>query len=611
MEDRKKKAQVWLGIGVALMLVSMIGASAIMSSGGKVRIEKLSFETTSGYRMSALLFIPAGVSAKNKAPAIITSHGMLNNKEMQDLNFVELARRGFVVLAGDLLTHGNSESVNSIGPMYAGVTEQVKMLSSLAFVDTKRIGITGHSFGGANCNAAAAADALSPNPVIRAVLINSCDATYKDPATKAFANVYGDKDVGIIADQYDEFMMRDVDASGKTTAVRDYIKYGNAQSFLHFGEDPAGKDLRSAETVYKETIKGREAVRIIYNPAQTHPWSHFSSTSTKATIEFFTASLGAPRPIAATNQVWQWKVLFNFLGLVGFAIFAVQLAILLVFTAFFSSLRAPQIVAPHPMAKGGTAWFWASLLVGALFSAISYLPILTAVKGFTVGVAPTVQSATWGVSLWAAANGLFTLLLLFLGYRFVGKKSGLDLGDLGVKIGLKDLGKTILLGLIVASATFAWVFFADYFFSVDFRIWVVAAKWFGPDKAIIALFPFVELFAVYFVLNSVAINCFNYHSLGGRQWLNTAVLALFNLLGPLALVVMQYITLFKTGFNLWQANQAHLFIVWLFPILVLLPATAVMSRKIYKVTNNPYLPGIINAALVTLMSVANTVTFVK
>ena len=35
----------------------------------------------------------------NPAPAIVTSHGYLNNKEMQDLNYVELARRGFVVFA--------------------------------------------------------------------------------------------------------------------------------------------------------------------------------------------------------------------------------------------------------------------------------------------------------------------------------------------------------------------------------------------------------------------------------------------------------------------------------------------------------------------------------
>ena len=47
----------------------------------------------------AYRFSEAGRTADNPAPAVVTSHGYLNNKEMQDLNYVELARRGFVAFA--------------------------------------------------------------------------------------------------------------------------------------------------------------------------------------------------------------------------------------------------------------------------------------------------------------------------------------------------------------------------------------------------------------------------------------------------------------------------------------------------------------------------------
>ncbi len=43
-------------------------------------------------------------------------------------------------------------------------------------------------------------------------------------------------------------------------------------------------------------------------------------------------------------------------------------------------------------------------------------------------------------------------------------------------------------------------------------------------------------------------------------------------------------------------------------MIVILAVSAVISRKIYRATNNPYIGGFINAAVVTLISVSNTLT---
>ncbi len=142
MDTMKKKAQVWLCIAICLMLVSMIGASLVQTSAGKVTIKDLRWETTQGIQMSGLLFIPDGVSADNKAPCIVTSHGMFNNREMQDANYVELSRRGYVVLSMDMFSHGFSQNVNFIGGILTGMYEAVKMVAELPYVDATRIGIT-------------------------------------------------------------------------------------------------------------------------------------------------------------------------------------------------------------------------------------------------------------------------------------------------------------------------------------------------------------------------------------------------------------------------------------------------------------------------------------
>ena len=152
---KKKGAKILILVSIALMLISMIGVSAIQTNGGKVTVKELAWETREGLLMYGDLYIPDGASAENKLPAIVTSHGTYNNKEMQDANFVELSRRGFVVLTIDCPLHGDSEvgvpMVTDEDPSKLGIWQGVLMLSELPYVDTERIGVTGHSRGGENC----------------------------------------------------------------------------------------------------------------------------------------------------------------------------------------------------------------------------------------------------------------------------------------------------------------------------------------------------------------------------------------------------------------------------------------------------------------------------
>ncbi|MDD5601029.1 MAG: alpha/beta hydrolase, partial [Actinomycetota bacterium] len=83
--------------------------------------------------------------------------------------------------------------------------------------------------------------------------------------------------------------------------------------------------------------------------------------------------------------------------------------------------------------------------------------------------------------------------------------------------------------------------------------------------------------------------------------------ALFNAIPPVTLLIIQYTHFFTTGYMAWP--DGNMFVVWLFPVAVILPVSTIISRKIYEVTNNPYLGGIINGLIVTLISCANTLTW--
>ena len=155
---------------------------------------------------------------------------------------------------------------------------------------------------------------------------------------------------------------------------------------------------------------------------------------------------------------------------------------------------------------------------------------------------------------------------------------------------------------------FGCVFFTDYFFKADFRIWVLAVKTFAVDKVAVAVFPYAIFFLVYYVGNSVALNCFNYNDIGGKhRWINTTIVAVAAVLPAVVLLLMQYLPFFAGGDLMFR--DANMQVVWLFPMLVVLPVAAIISRKIYRATNNPYLPGIILGIIVTMISCSNTLTW--
>ncbi|MCR4797910.1 MAG: alpha/beta fold hydrolase [Lachnospiraceae bacterium] len=603
MKLKKKGVAFWLCMSILLMLLSGIGASLVQSSGNRVDVRDLSFVTTKGFELSAKLFTPKGITAEDSVPTIVTCHGMFNDKEMQDAFWVELSRRGYVVLTVDMPSHGGSDDTDIIDGCLVGTIEGVKYVATLPYVDQTKIGITGHSLGALNANIAVAEDNASETPLISSVLLNCNDAFYTDDNGN-FINMYGSRDVGIIAADYDEFFMSDVDENGNKTATRDYLNYNNAQSFLHFGQDPTGLDKREGYTFYKEEMDGKSCIRIIYPINMIHPWSHFSYRSVKATIEYFEESFGAPNPIASTNQVWQWKEFFNLLGLIGFFLFVTNFAIALSNVEFFKIKNNTEALVPA-LAKEKAPGFFGGLLITTLFGSIMYLPIMYGFNSFMKDNSSWRQSTVFGIGMWAMCCGIVAIILMV-----VASKKNKDAADFyaNAKISAGDLCKTVLAAVIVAFAGFMCVSVIHYFFGTDFRIWVLAVKPIASKFLLLSIVPYMLLFLVYYIANSVAVNVFNHYATNGKTGGNLAILAIANVLPVVIILAIQYIHYLVTGFMVWT-DPGSMYVVWLFPMLVFLPLSAVISRKVFEATKNPYLPGIINGIIVTLVSCSNTLTW--
>ena len=108
---KQKNACFWVAIALILCLISSVGASIVQTGGGAIKYHDITMVTDSGHELDALLLVPKNATRENPAPAIVASHGWYNNREMQDLNYVEYARRGYVVISISMYGHGDSEVI--------------------------------------------------------------------------------------------------------------------------------------------------------------------------------------------------------------------------------------------------------------------------------------------------------------------------------------------------------------------------------------------------------------------------------------------------------------------------------------------------------------------
>lgn len=607
MKKVKSKCRLALIICLLLCLISGIGASGVETNFGNVHMERISWVNSLGYTISGMLFVPDTATAENPAPAVITVHGWYNTNEFQDLFNMELARRGYVVLSPDMTGHGNSEIVDwdHLYKDASGINSAVELLATQDYVDSTRIGLTGHSSGGDQSGAALTFDNEREDPLIAAILWQS-SIWIDDEGVDHLAEI-GSRQAGVVATQYDEFFYGDV--------PREFIHSEDARNFLTFsGESPIEGDPVAGE-YYTCTIDGEEAARVIYTPAITHPREHFSTESVGYMLDFFDRALDAPNPIASSSQIWPVMTFFKALGLVSWIFVFITFALCMLDTKYFSSLRASgkeTVVAPLPRHEGkkGLAWFWLPLIGCGLINGILFVALQSAIIQKPTIISFWPQTSSLGIGVWSAVSAVISIAVFILYYRTYGKNHGYNLKERGTLISKDKVVKTVLLALLTVLVGFAVLFGVDYFFNTDFRFYLIAARPFNSELFFIAL-RFLPFFLISHIVNAIVINGPFYNDIGSKRWKhgNLIIVCFFNILGMLIMWAFQYITFYVTGTKPLAANLGTLIcFIWMVPLIFNLISTSVISRTIYRKSGNPYIGAIINAFLVTFVQCASTTT---
>lgn len=136
------------------LLLSLCGAywaALIESDFGRIEVSTISFITAEQQPMTAKLYRPRSATAETPKPGLLALHGYQSDKEATStFGALELAKRGFEVLAIDHFGHGYSTKLPVSDKNMSGADNGYQYLKQLPFVDSERLGIFGHSTGALN-----------------------------------------------------------------------------------------------------------------------------------------------------------------------------------------------------------------------------------------------------------------------------------------------------------------------------------------------------------------------------------------------------------------------------------------------------------------------------
>lgn len=593
-----------------IVLVVVIACSALIANrieraNGRVNISIIKIVDPNGETIAAKLFHPINATPETPQPAILNMHGYQNDKYVQDPFSIELARRGFVVLAPDALGHGDSGGGLDVARMFSdpkyvmGNADALAYLITLPFVDAGNIGVMGHSMGGMNA---------IKLPQYFADNIRAINQQASFPGSPELPNIL------ISQARYDEF------AFFREDQLRTEDLTSNPARLAALGiENPIEWD-----TTYGSFQDGTARKMAFIN--MDH---HLLPLTNKAVAEAVAWMRLALRDgdegsmwIEPTKQVFMWKELFGLVTLLGTLVSMIPLTNLLLASAFFAPVAQPM---PNSYHASKDKW-WVFATINMLIGGILY-PLTTQYGGIGGKV------NTWmpfmkmemgnGVAAFYLVNAVVAIVLFSIWYNSE-KKKGITMYDMGVSFDKKTtridwgiIGKTVLLGAIL----FLWMYLLEGFFQwalgQEFRFaWPYMRQFSEPRR--VGYFFLYLIPALLFWLVNGGVFLFGqarqkeYDTPAKTQWMWWLKNLYAMVMGLLLVLFFQYLPWILNGrgpgFEI--IGQAHLSGIWPLMLIVYIPMFTVMTWFLtwfYRRTGRIYLGSLMVAAITVWFLAAGSI----
>lgn len=629
---KKVSAKTMLFVALGCMLLSMLGTWLLTNQFGSTKVESYivtpmelaamvdANNTVTGRNVTPLfsatdtkntlnfnVYIPKNATAENPAPLVVTSP----RSDTQLSIYLELARRGFVVIAANMGGNGNTTSGNfdpTISGDGFGLLPAVQYGMSLPCVDPTRVGLTGHSIG-------AVGAAVNIN------ILNTEDAQYRvsafvvGDAVDSVASLSPEslRGLKVINGQcrYGEFN-KDVileTETGKSLVQKFYPAYNEntiSEGQWFSADGPVASPTGGAKLEADSAI-------VFYEPNLIHIGWMFSKAGPEITVEGMYAGLGVPegcKYIPGSSQIWGFAAFFGLLGIIGFFMMIWPMTTILVKTSLFSGIVRPvkkQSELPVLDKKSGLP-----ILVFAIpmmfFTYWAYrIFSSTGSNYFNSANYPGGMTAN-GPAMYSFVSGIALIVLLAVSSLIsagTAGRSGQHSASMFAPAALDSITqllKTCLFAFTILCAMYVPVYISHYVFHSDFLFWDWSIKPTSVTNLYIVLFHYTPFFALSYVPLAIFNACTRFKNI--PDWLSTLFCVLLGILPMAFFAWQQYGAILSLG-HLRYLNDAWLNLAatgsW--KTIPYAAMTAFAMRHIWKKTGNAWASGLTMALIMNCVTV--------
>ena len=596
---------------VVFVLIAAFIASRVQTSGGEVRVHDVKIPTQNGQWVAADLFRPVSATAESPAPLVVVVPGFQRSREALANIAIELSRRGIVVISIDPYAQGRSSSSTSRraatteGYGAFAIVEYAASSENLNYVDRSRIAITGHSAGGnaairgANYFGRQALETGEPSK-LHSVFVSGYVLTLQDEVLQDVRS-----NVGVSYAFYDEGAYRNELKNGDMRVAPEALRTVN------HGRDPALPPVEEVELGHYYGELENRTLRVVHNERVLHPFQPYMPEATANQLDYFETVFEMEFDLAHDDQVWYWKELLGALSMIAALTALVPLSRILLQAKYFRPVihELPPAL-PRPQGRGKLL-FWGLFAFSALLACFTYIPMAELSQKLFVDASS--RQMTWffpqrmnnAVMLWAILNGSVGFLTFWLSYRYFGKARGIRPEMWGAQIGRTELGRALVLAVLLYTAYYLLVFGIYYFFHVDYNFLFMGVRVFRPAMVVLLLM-YAPLLFIFFLSNSLRVNGAMRFE-GQKEWRSMLLAGVANSLGLFLIVLVQYLTFAATGTVYW--TDGWLYVNLLFAVVPMMFVLPYFNRYFFRVTGRIWLGPMVTCLIFVTVLISNTVFY--
>jgi len=482
------------------------------------------------------LYKPKTAADNNPAAAVLAMHGYQSDKDTNMAYCIELARRGIVVLSIDSYGHGDSKpgmrgrgwahyNIKNLDKTISGpkrfmimmtfsildffrpsISEGLadssmggrdawRYLSSLSFVDSKRMGLTGHSMGTWSSWSVAA-----EFPEHRAI-VHQCGEvfprSYYDSDKIKFNNVMMLQALIEEFENMRDYNQRILGLEKTPVRYRDFM-----------GQDAPVEWNRTYGSFADGSARRMELIKT------NHRLVTYDSDALAPAMNWFKTALDVKTNLADTDHVQWLKECLNLLAMLAAMVSMLPLFLILTKFKYFESLSIPLKTAPKMLEPRSRA---KTVLLAVLISGATF-PFVTQLGHGLLPLPENMFRMTIGNGFLAWLGLLMIIAFFSLRSWFnkgEGRRSGWTLTDIGMEgppeKGIKIIRpsykwknlavRSVIMAFILTSAMYSLTCVSAAFFQLDFRfIW----PFFRPINLVRfgQFLVYLPVYAAFFTINA-------------------------------------------------------------------------------------------------------------